>query len=404
MGDWIHWPPTWATLLLLPALFAGFTVHELAHALVAYLLGDTSQVERKRLSFNPLRHVSWLGIALFLLLGFGWAKPVMIEHRRFRLKNRAFGIFLVSISGAAANLLLGLLSLVGILATAMTSWTLQGTPLSDVFGFLFVSNPGPDLQGAAVALSYYMFVVNMLLAFFNLIPLPPLDGFQAAVSLFLALRTALGRGPAAEGRAYPTRRRWPEVWTRTGSRAGADATLEGDGSREPEGVAPGAQGAEGAESPAQIHFAIGLSYHKEGQLDEAIVRYRQATAHDEAFGLAYYNLGLAYWAKGRLPLAMSAFRAVLQFERDPVLLVQAERHLRILERTERGPSAQIELPPPPLEAPSAAGPVVEEAPPLDPALTRRLWLRLATGGIGSLCLAVGAWIFVTVVTLSALGQ
>jgi Zn-dependent protease len=402
MGDWIHWPPTWATLLLLPALFAGFTVHELAHALVAYLLGDTSQVEKRRLSFNPLRHVSWLGLVLFLLLGFGWAKPVMIEHRRFHLKNRAFGVFLVSISGAAANLLLGLLSLVGIVATAMTSWSLQGTSLSDVFGFLLISNPGPDLQGAAVALSYYMFVVNMLLAFFNLIPLPPLDGFQAAASLFFALRTALGRGQATEGRAYPSPRRWPEIWTGSGPGAGADATLEGDGSGKLQGVALGVEGAEEAASPAQIHFAIGLSYHKKGQLDEAIVRYRQATDHDEAFGLAYYNLGLAYWAKGRVPLAMSAFRAVLQSERDPVLLYQAERHLRILERAEHGPSAQIE-PPPPLEAPSAAGPAVEEAPPLDPALTRRLWLRLAAGGIGSLFLAIGAWIFVTVVTLSALG-
>ena len=65
MEDLIHWPPSLSTLLLLPALFVGFTVHELAHALVAYLLGDTSQVEKKRLSFNPLRHVSWLGLVVF---------------------------------------------------------------------------------------------------------------------------------------------------------------------------------------------------------------------------------------------------------------------------------------------------------------------------------------------------
>jgi Zn-dependent protease len=401
MGDWIHWPPSWATVLLLPALFAGFTVHELAHAVVAYLLGDTSQVEKKRLSFNPLRHVSWLGLILFLLLGFGWAKPVMIEHRRFRVKNRAFGIFLVSISGATANLLLGLLSLVGISLTAVISWSLQGISLTEVYEFLFISEPGLDLQGIAVALSYYMFLVNVLLAVFNLIPLPPLDGFQAAVSLFLALRTALGRGPAAEGRAGSSQ------WARpgSGSAAGLDAAPDGDGAHRPEEVPFGMEEATGAESPAQIHFAIGLAYHKQGQLDEAIARYRQATAHDEDFGLAYHNLGLAYWAKGRLPLAMSAFRAVLQSERDPALLYQAERHLRLLERAEHGPSTQTEAPPPPLEAPPAAGTGVDEAPPpLDPALTRRLWLRLAAGGIGSLFLAVGAWIFVTLVTLSSLGQ
>lgn len=396
MGDWIHWPPSWATILLLPALFAGFTVHELAHALVAYLLGDTSQVERNRLSFNPLRHVSWLGLILFLFLGFGWAKPVMIEHRRFRLKNRAFGVFLVSISGATANLLLGLLSLVGISATAVAGWSLQGISLADVFGFLFISNPALDLQGIAVALSYYMFTVNMLLAFFNLIPLPPLDGFQAIISLFVAARTALGRGPAAGRQADSTQRR---PWA--GAAAGSDAAPDGEWSHG-HGVMPtGREETLAVDSPAQIHLAIGLSYHKEGQLDEAIARYRQATAHDEDFGLAYYNLGLAYWAKGRLPLAMSAFRAVLQSERDPVLLYQAERHLRLLEHAEPGSAAQGE--PPPLEAPPVASPGVAEASPLDPALTRRLWLRLAAGGIGGLCLAGSAWIFVTVVTLSSLG-
>jgi Zn-dependent protease len=401
MGDWVHWPPSWATLLLLPALFAGFTVHELAHAVVAYLLGDTSQVERNRLSFNPLRHVSWVGLVVFLLLGFGWAKPVMIDHRRFRLKNRAFGIFLVSISGAAANLLLALLSLVGVAATTAVVWVLQGTSFAEVFGFLAITNPGPDLQGVAVALSYYIFLVNLVLAVFNLIPLPPLDGFQAIMSLFLALRTALGRGSAAEGQAHPTSRRWPEVRTGIESTVGSAGQPSAGGPQRPGASSPLEDSAE-PESPAQIHFTIGLSYHKEGQLDEAIARYRQATDHDEAFGLAYYNLGLAYWAKGRLPLAVSAFRAVRQAAGDPVLMYQAERNLHILERAEHDPSAEI-APPPPVEAAAAASPDAEEGPPLDPALSRRLWLRLAAGGIGSLCLAIGSWIFVTVVTLSAFG-
>lgn len=402
MGDWIHWPPSWSTMLLLPALFAGFTVHELAHALVAYLLGDTSQVERNRLSFNPLRHVSWVGLIVFLLLGFGWAKPVMIDHRRFRLQNRAFGVFLVSISGAVANLLLALLSLVGIFVTFGASWFLLGTSLAEVFGFLFISDPGPDLQGVAVALSYYMFLVNVLLAVFNLIPLPPLDGFQAIMSLFMALRTALGRKPTAERQAPITPRRRLEIGTDTRSARGADV-LQGEGPHGPEAEPIAGEEDQVVGSPAQIHFAIGLDYHKEGRLDEAIARYRQATDHDEAFGLAYYNLGLAYWAKGRLPLAMSAFRAVLQSEGDPVLMYQAERNLRLVERAEHDSSVQI-TPPSPLEAPPTAGPEVEEAPPLDPALARRLWLRLAAGGIGSLCLGVGAWIFVTVVTLAALAQ
>ena len=114
-------PPSWTTLLYLPALFVGFTVHELAHALVAYLLGDTSQVERKRLSFNPLRHVSWLGMVVFLLFGFGWAKPVWVDPNRFRIENRDFGLFLVSIAGACANLLLAFLAFLGIMSTGISS-------------------------------------------------------------------------------------------------------------------------------------------------------------------------------------------------------------------------------------------------------------------------------------------
>lgn len=391
MGEWLRWPPGWATVLLLPALFVGFTVHELAHALVAYLLGDTSQVERNRLSFNPLRHVSWLGLVAFLLLGFGWAKPVMIDHRRLQLKNQAFGIFLISISGAAANLLLALLSLVGILGTGFVAAFVQKTPLADVFAFLFIANPGLDLQGIAVALSFYMLVVNGLLAVFNLLPVPPLDGFQAMISLVYAARMALGRGPAAQGDGYPRGQGRPVTRWRGSAAAG------------PAGDAAGRAAAGPVDSPAEIHFAIALDYHQEGELDEAVARYRQATAHDERFGLAYFNLGLAYWAKGRLPLAMSAFRAVLQEERDPVLVYQAERYLRALERAERDPAAEIGPPPPPLEAMAAAGPVAESAPPLDPVLARRLWLRLAAGGLGSLCLGVAAWVFVTVVTLMGVG-
>jgi len=386
MGEWFQWPPSWGMLLLLPALFVGFTVHELAHALVAYLLGDTSQVERKRLSFNPLRHVSWLGLIAFLVVGLGWAKPVRIDHRRFRLQNRAFGVFLVSISGAAANLLLALLGLLGIFGMGLLVSYVRSAPLGEVFAYLLIEEPGPDLQGVAVALSTYMVMVNGMLALFNLIPVPPLDGFQALVSLLYAVRAALGRGPETQGGGVPPRQGWPAAGL---------------------GAAGGGQpAAETVQSPAEIHFSIGLDYHRRGELDEAIARYRQATDHDQGFGLAYYNLGLAHWAKGRLTLAMSAFRAVLQVERDPVLGYQAERHLRALERAERDPAAagaEIGLPPPPLEAPAAAEAPPAEGVPLDPDLVRRLWRRLAVGGVGSLCLAVAAWVFVTVVTLMGVG-
>jgi Zn-dependent protease len=380
MSDWINWPPTWATLLLLPALLVGFTVHELAHAVVAYLLGDTSQLERNRLTFNPLRHVSWVGMFVFLLFGFGWAKPVWVDHTRLRLRNRAFGTFLVSISGAAANLLLGVLVLGGMTVTMFVAWAYTGAPWTEAMQFLVTSAPGIDVQGIAVALSYYMFIVNLLLALFNLIPIPPLDGFQAAVSLVMAVRIALRQRDGGEA---ATPQRTAAGWPQAGR------------------VEESAPGEAPPPSPAEIHFEIGLDYHRAGQLDEAIARYRQATAHDADHALAYYNLGLAYWAKGRTPLAISAFRAVLRTRGDPAVRMQADLQLRKLVRVEEDPDASPGPVPPPLDAPEALPAPAPE--PVDPAIARGLWMRLAVGAAAALVLAVVAWAYITVVTVMAMG-
>jgi Zn-dependent protease len=369
MGDLLHWPPTWSTVLLIPALLVAFTVHELAHGLVAYLLGDTSQVERNRLSLNPLHHISWAGMVVFLLFGFGWAKPVQVDPTRFRIKNRAGGMFLVSIAGASANLLMVLLAFLGVVATgALVSW-LTGSGLWDVYQFLMVQDPGLDMQGLAAALSTYVLNVNLILAFFNLLPFPPLDGFQALMSLYSMGRQALTGKPGYESAMRP-----PPV------AAGEEAS---------------------ARSPAEIHFDIGLEYQKNGQLDEAIARYRQATAHDERYALAYYNLGLAYWAKGRIPLATSAFRAALQAGGSMPVRVQAEFRLRELAELDPDQEEDPDQVPPPLDP----GQVVEREPAVAPALDReaerRVWISLAAGGVAMAVLAFSAWLLVTFVALMA---
>lgn len=373
MWDWINWPPTWATVLLLPALLVGFTVHELAHAIVAYLLGDTSQVERRRLTFNPLRHVSWIGLLAFLLVGFGWAKPVWVDHARLRMRNRAFGTFLVSISGAAANLLLAVLVVAAVSVTVWVTWVYTGVPMFEVMQYLMVTSPELNAQGVAVALSSYMLMVNLVLAFFNLIPLPPLDGFQALVSLMLAIRTALAGKQAAERHA-------------------------------PQTGAPGGQaGVRAARSPAGIHFDIGLEYHRAGEWDEAIARYRQATEHDADLALAYYNLGLAYWAKGRPSLAMSSFRGAVGSRGDPAVRLLAERQLERLAQAQSDPKKEIGPAPEPLALSEVVAPAVREPEPLDPAAARRLWMRLAAGGLLAGAVAVAAWAYVTVVTVMGVG-
>ncbi len=380
MSDLLHWPPSWSTLLLLPALFMGFTVHELAHALMAYLLGDTSQVERNRLTFNPLRHVSWVGMGAFLLFGFGWAKPVWFDHTRFHLKNRPFGTFLVAVSGSAANLTMAMLAMGGIFLTLLLVAYFQGmSAVEDAYLYLVNPTPGPDLRGLAVALSSYMVMVNLLLGIFNLIPLPLFDGFQAMVSLFLAIQLELRR---------PRR---PAV-------ASAAPVVP---------VAPAAAVSVAAAptSPAQIHFDIGLAYQREGQWDEAIARYRQATDQDSGFGLAYYNLGLAYWAKGRLPLAQSAFRAAATSSDEPAVRKKAGEQFQVLARAAQNPDWTPAPVPPPLESLAAVRAELgtETQPQVDAAVARGVWLRLAAGAAAGLTLALGAWVFVTAVTMLAVG-
>ena len=365
----LGWPPTWTRLLLLPALVVGFTVHELAHALVAYLLGDTSQVARKRLSFNPLRHVSVPGMIAFMILGIGWAKPVSVDHTRFHMRNQPLGMFLVSISGALANLLTGLLAVMGMGLAGFAIGQVAGVSWADVLRYMVSQEVGFDAHGLVVALSYDMFAVNVLLALFNLIPLPPLDGFQALISLITVV-----------GRVLTGQKRTPGSIPLAPSAARTE---------------------EDTRSPAQIHFDIGLEYHRQAQLDEAIARYRQAIAQGEGFSLAQYNLGLAYWAKGRRAFAVNAFKIAGRTS-DLALRAEAESRLRELSWAQQDPAAEEISPPAPLESSPAPQALPPAAAALDPAVQRRLWLRLGIGGVALILLAIAAWLLVTLTTLSAL--
>ncbi len=382
------WPPSWTTLLLLPALLVGFTVHELAHALVAFMLGDTSQVERKRLSFNPLRHVSWLGMIAFLLLGFGWAKPVWVDYGQLRIRNRPLGMFLVSIAGAAANLMLAVVAIFGVSVSAFIASAVTGRSAWDLAMAMVSISPGLTPEGMALALSSYMITVNLLLALFNLLPLPPLDGFRALMSLFTMARNALQH----RSDDVPLARLDTPVLTTRPRPADAPSPAPG------EAIQSNGDD-ESPLSPAQIHFNIGLDYHREGQYDEAIARYRQATVHDDQMALAYYNQGLAYWAKGRLPLAQGAFRAASQSGDDISLQVQAGLRLSELVRAEQDSTYELPPVPPPMEPDQVPVLVSVTPPPLDPGIQRRVWLRLALGGLGMGALALSMWLYVTAVMI-----
>jgi len=150
---------TWLIPLVIAIVF-----HEVSHGLVARSLGDPTAEERGRLSFNPIRHVDPFGtVILPLLLAisrapiFGWAKPVPVDYRRLRHPRR--DMVLVALAGPGMNLLL---AIVGALALAAT--------------LSFSSDPN-SLATMLIAGNAINFVlINLFLAVFNLLPIPPFDG------------------------------------------------------------------------------------------------------------------------------------------------------------------------------------------------------------------------------------
>lgn len=137
------------------------TVHECCHGLCAYALGDPTAKQRGRLSLNPMRHLNPIGTICMLLLGFGWANPVPINPNYF--KNRKVGMALTAFAGPLSNLLLSFLSLIFYTLLLLHA----PTPHSE-----FTNN----LLSVVSLFLYYMHIMNINLAVFNLIPIPPLDG------------------------------------------------------------------------------------------------------------------------------------------------------------------------------------------------------------------------------------
>lgn len=154
----------------LPGFLFAIVCHEAAHAWMAKRFGDTTGEQLGRLSLNPAVHYDPIGTVLFPLIGavlggtmFGWAKPVPVDTRRF--KNIRSGIFWVSFAGPLANIILMVLSAI-LLALIVTK-----VPADFTYYKIF-----SDVLRSAV-------IINVLLAVFNLIPFPPLDGSKMVTSM-----------------------------------------------------------------------------------------------------------------------------------------------------------------------------------------------------------------------------
>lgn len=147
-------------LLTLPVLLIVITVHEYAHGLAAYIMGDPTAKYLGRLTLNPIKHIDPLGILMLILFRFGWAKPVPVNPRNFH--DPLKGMALVAIAGPATNFFF--------------AWLLvmMGTK---IFYPFIEANPLINL------IWHYAIWINIALAIFNLIPINPLDGSRILAGL-----------------------------------------------------------------------------------------------------------------------------------------------------------------------------------------------------------------------------
>ena len=158
MGD----PKQWLMekLLLLPGIIIGLSLHEFGHAAVAYKLGDNTPKLQGRVTINPMAHIDWMGLAALFFCGFGWGQPVQINPYNF--KHRRRDELFVSLAGVVMNLLVAALFVAIAKVFVIATGGALNTTITEGIWWII----------------YYTIQINFVLMIFNLIPCPPLDGFN----------------------------------------------------------------------------------------------------------------------------------------------------------------------------------------------------------------------------------
>lgn len=201
-------------LASLLVIFVMLPFHEFAHATVAGWFGDKTAKMLGRQSLNPLKHIDYMGALLLLLFGFGWAKPVPVnlDHR----KNPKGAMAVVALAGPLANLL------AGIAGGLLMNLVLAINPMAVL---ILLGGNSVGILSYVVLFLYYFMTINISLAVFNLIPIPPLDGSkilmaflpnricyqiqrnEAMISMILMIAIALGAfsGPLSVAQSWFTK-------------------------------------------------------------------------------------------------------------------------------------------------------------------------------------------------------
>jgi len=155
-GDWFM-----GVLLTLPGIIIGLAFHEFAHAYSAYKLGDDTPRLQGRVTLNPIKHMDPIGLLCIIFIGFGWGKPVMVNPMNFRSRKR--DEIIVSLAGVTTNFILA------IVFTVIYAISLKTA------GMLIMTT---TMGYTILMIIIYAIRINLVLMVFNLIPVPPLDGFN----------------------------------------------------------------------------------------------------------------------------------------------------------------------------------------------------------------------------------
>lgn len=161
-------------LLTIPALLIGLTFHEYAHAVTADRLGDKTPKYQGRLTLNPLVHIDIIGFILFIIIGFGWAKPVQINPNNF--KNYRKDDLKVSAAGPVANLVIAFaFALILTLFISIIPTNVSGYYSSQLIYFIYI----------VIEKTVYL---NCVLFILNLLPIPGFDGYHILSDIFPKIR------------------------------------------------------------------------------------------------------------------------------------------------------------------------------------------------------------------------